>query len=188
MSRVLHLNGAPGVGKSTLARRWADAHPGTMLLDIDELRTWISGWRDDFVATGGVVRPVALAMIGAYAAQGRDVVVPQLIANPDELARFRDAAVDADFVEVVLRAPDAPERFAARDQSAGPWLSEVHRLVEAVGADHHADYRHRLETLAATWPGVVVVDTLTGDVDGSYRALVACVEARPRPRPGTRSP
>ncbi|MEQ7848307.1 hypothetical protein [Nocardioides kribbensis] len=35
MSLLLHLNGPPGIGKSALAARWADAHPGTLLLDLD---------------------------------------------------------------------------------------------------------------------------------------------------------
>ena len=49
MPTLLHLNGPSGVGKSTLARAWADRHPGTLLCDIDELRTCVSGWESDFV-------------------------------------------------------------------------------------------------------------------------------------------
>ena len=29
---------------------------GTLLCDIDELRSWVSGWEDDFVGTGEAVR------------------------------------------------------------------------------------------------------------------------------------
>ena len=115
---VLHLNGRAGVGKSTLARRWAECHPGTLLLDIDALRTWVSGWRDDFAATGAAVRPAALAMLSAYVAEGGSVVLPQLIANESELARFEAAAHDAGgrFVEVFLESEDLADRFAARQR------------------------------------------------------------------------
>ena len=124
---VLHLNGAPGVGKSTLVRRWAEKHPGTLLLDIDVLRTWVSGWREDFVATGAVVRPVATAMLAAYVEQGRDVVLPQLVANAAELERFRDAAEAAGgrWVEVFVEADDVAARFAAREVDE-PHLEAVH--------------------------------------------------------------
>ena len=56
MPTLLHLNGPSGVGKSTLARAHAARHPGTLLCDIDELRSWVSGWEDDFVGTGEAVR------------------------------------------------------------------------------------------------------------------------------------
>lgn len=66
MVRLVHLNGPPGIGKSTLARRYADEHPGVLDLDIDQLRGMIGGWRDRFAETGEIVRPLALGMAGAH--------------------------------------------------------------------------------------------------------------------------
>jgi predicted kinase len=176
MPLVLHLNGAPGVGKSTLARLWADRHPGTLLLDIDALRTWVSGWRDDFEATGAAVRPVALAMLTAYVEQGRDVVLPQLIANESELARFEGAAGDAGgrFVEVFLESDDLEERFAAREPDQ-PWLEAVHELVARAPADHLSEYAERLAAMSAARPQAIRLPTATGDVEGAYAALMAAV-------------
>ena len=173
---VLHLNGAPGVGKSTLARRWADAHQGTLLLDPDVLRTWVSGWREEFVPTGSVIRPVAIAMLAAYVAQGRDVVLPQLIANRTELARFRDAAEGAGgrWVEVLVEADDVESRFAARAVDE-PHLEEVHRLVDQAGADHLTSYADRLRELADTLAAVIRLPTVDGDIDAAYDTLVRAV-------------
>ena len=53
MARLLHLNGPPGIGKSTLARRYAAEHHGVLNCDIDVLRTLIGGWEDDFAGAGG---------------------------------------------------------------------------------------------------------------------------------------
>ena len=174
---VLHLNGAPAVGKSTLARLWAECHPGTLLLDIDALRTWVSGWRDDFAATGAAVRPAALAMLSAYVAEGGSVVLPQLIANESELARFEAAAHDAGgrFVEVFLESEDLEDRFAARQRDE-PWLEAVHQLVENAPDDHLSSYSERLAALSHTRPDAVRLPTRTGDVEGSYAALVAAVD------------
>ncbi|WP_457205606.1 hypothetical protein [Nocardioides sp. P5_C9_2] len=76
--RLIHLNGAPGVGKSTLARALVSSRPGWLNCDIDLLRSLVGGWEDDFVGTGGVVRPLALAMISAHLAEGRSVVLLQM--------------------------------------------------------------------------------------------------------------
>jgi hypothetical protein len=46
--RLIHLNGPPGIGKSTIAQLYVDEHPGTLNLDIDRVRCLIGGWRDDF--------------------------------------------------------------------------------------------------------------------------------------------
>ena len=165
------------MGKSTLARLWAERHPGTLLLDIDALRTWVSGWRDDFAATGAAVRPAALAMLSAYVAGGGSVVLPQLIANESELARFEAAAHDAGgrFVEVFLESEDLEDRFAARERDE-PWLEAVHQAGRSSApADHLSSYAERLAALSQARPDAVRLPTRTGDVEGSYAALVAAV-------------
>ncbi len=76
MSRLIHLNGPPGIGKSTLARRFVDAHPGVLNCDVDVLRTLIGGWQSDFARAGALIRPAALAMIEAYLRNGKRRRVP----------------------------------------------------------------------------------------------------------------
>jgi predicted kinase len=175
---VLHLNGAPAVGKSTLAARWADAHPGTLLLDIDVLRTWVSGWRGEYAATGSVIRPVALAVLAAYVGQGRDVVLPQLLADPAELARFRATAEEAGgrWVEVLLEAEDVTARFAGR-QVDQPYLEAVHQLVEEADVDQLNRYAERLGALADATAGAIRIRTRDGEVDAAYDALDVAVRA-----------
>ncbi len=177
---VLHLNGAPGVGKSTLALRWAESHPGTLLLDPDALRTWVSGWREEFVETGTRIRPVALAMLSAYVAGGGSVVLAQLVANESELALFEAAAVDAGgrFVEVFLESDDVAERFWSR-RTDEPWLGAVHALVTEAGPDHLDQYAARLAALASQRPDAIRLPTRAGEVGAAYDALAAAVALAP---------
>lgn len=86
MPRLIHLNGAPGVGKSTLARRYVGEHPGVLNCDIDRLRPMVGGWPEDFDGVGALIRPVALAMIRAHLDGGHDVVLPQMLASEENRA------------------------------------------------------------------------------------------------------
>ncbi|WP_408896451.1 AAA family ATPase [Nocardioides sp. R1-1] len=180
MARLLHLNGPPGIGKSTIARRYAAEHPGTLNCDIDVLRTLVGGWADDFVRAGSLIRPAALAMIEAYLASGQDVVLPQLLIDPAEIGLFEGCAAraQAQFVERLLM--DAPDRAVARfhrrgaDQPDDPWHAQVRAIVAAQGGDEAIHRRHAaLQALAGSRPDAVVVESAEGDVEETYRRLLA---------------
>ncbi len=179
MSRLIHLNGPPGIGKSTLARRYVDAHPGVLNCDIDVLRSLIGGWEADFQGAGGLIRPAALAMIQAYLANDHDVVLPQMLIDRTELARFEACAtgVGAEFIERVLM--DTPAATVARFHRRGaaaaedPWHDQVRAIVAASGGDEMLTRCHTaLERLLTERPNAVEIVSAEGEIDETYRALI----------------
>ena len=125
------LNGPPAVGKSTLARRYADDSPAHALLEIDAVRALLGAWLDEWERSGPAARQIALAMARTHLEAGNDVIVPQLLTRRpfvDELQATGKAA-GATFHEFALLDPR--ETVLARyEQRAG-----ARRCVQRAGAD-----------------------------------------------------
>jgi hypothetical protein len=177
---LIHLNGPPGIGKSTLARRYAADHPGVLNCDIDLLRTLIGGWQDDFAGAGALIRPAALAMIGAYLSAGNDVVLPQMLCDPLEVARFTGCATDvkAEYVQrfVMDSAASSVARFDRRGagEPTDPWHGQVRTIVAANGGEAALRRCHAaLEQLLHERSDAVVIDSVEGSVDETYELLCA---------------
>ncbi|GLY50139.1 AAA family ATPase [Lentzea sp. NBRC 102530] len=168
MPRLIHLNGPTGVGKSTIAARYASEHPRTLNLDADEIVRLVGGWREDFYGAVDLVRPLALSMAATHLASGHDVVMPQLIMRHTERDRFAAAAASAGgtYTEFVLLAP--------AEVAVGRYRERTHHIdhvVEALGAERIIHDSHaRIEDYLTT--GTEVIEA-SGSVEHTYATLLA---------------
>lgn len=185
------MNGPPGSGKSTVAARYADDHPLTLLVDIDEIRMHLGAWREH-AESKLLARHLALALSGAHLAGGHDVIVPQLLGRTEFIEQLEQAARDAgaQFREVVLTLDHAAAvaRFRARrDQLDEGGIDHPQADIE----DHRAEDAIRevqgaLDAIATVRGATMLVDA-SGTVDETYAALVRALEGRPH-RPDAGSP
>jgi predicted kinase len=184
--RLIHLNGPPGIGKSTIARLYADDHPGVLNLDIDQVRGLIGGWRTRFAETGQIVRPIALAMAGAQLRQGRDVIMPQYLGSLDEITKFEAVAGEcaADFREVVLM--DTKQRSLTRFARRGEHDdSDWHRLIRDIvhtsgGNPMLADMHDQLTAVLHARPAATVIPSEPDAIQETYRAVIAALDVSTR--------
>jgi predicted kinase len=177
MPRLIHLNGPPGIGKSTLAVRYGDEHPGVLRCDIDALRTMIGGWRHEEQAASRA-RTVALAMITAYLRTGGDVVLPQLVAREDQLERFRRAAEEGggEHIHIMLLASPALtiQRFRARAVgSPDQWTAHATASWDTWGGDD------AIRTVMSTLEGMKAVQVPSTTVEETYARVVAALRGPP---------
>lgn len=181
MPRLLLINGLPGSGKSTLARRYVAERPLALCLDVDVVRGLLGAWLDTPTDAGLLARRVALAMAGVVLGEGRDVVVPQFLARPEFVGQLRGLAdqCGAAFVEVVL--VDGPEEVRARlaARAAAPMDAvqrDAHVLLERDGGVDAVRALHaQLHADVATRPDARHVAPVAGDVEQTYRRLLACL-------------
>lgn len=183
MPRLIVLNGPPAVGKSTLARRYADDHPLAMALDLDSLRRLLGRWRDDPRRAGLLARAMSLTMARDHLAAGLDVVLPQYLGRPqflDEAAQVAEEA-GAQFCEFVLmdNRDEVVRRFQARTAAAAnPADVDAGWLVEQVGGkDAIFAMIDRLLLMISSRPDVQVLQCPEGSVELVYRELLARLPA-----------
>lgn len=166
--RLVLLNGLPGVGKSHLAREYVASRPGSLNLDIDILRTLIGGAWEETAALG---RSLALSLIEVHLDAGHEVVVPQLVADPDQLQRFEEVAEGSMFIIVLL---EGESHLGDR-----PWQTTV-------TADDLDRYRQRLDLLMSQRPDALRLRVTKGDVPATLtllQELVSGVVTRPEGPP-----
>jgi predicted kinase len=192
MPRLIHLNGPSGVGKSTLARRYADAHPGVLDLDTDLVLGLIGGWADDFGTALTAARRLATAMAETHLRAGHDVVMPQLTTAPAEVDCFADAATraGATYREIALTIEPAAmlDRYAARaTDTTSTHLRAIDTMINRDGGPTllrriHGHYTAYLDTR----PDCTRIRTDQRTADDTYAALCAAlgdpVEDAPRPQ------
>jgi hypothetical protein len=122
VARFIHLNGPPGIGKSTVASAFADRHPGVLNLDIDRVAALVGGCRVRFSESFAAGVLLATAMARVHLASGHDVILPQMMTNvnAEEMAVFESsaAAARAEYCQILVPPTTARRGLIANVESA----------------------------------------------------------------------
>jgi len=175
---LLLINGAPGVGKSTLAQRYADDHALALIVDIDDIRRHLGRWAD-VQESKLVARDLAIALAEHHLRRGHDVIVPQFLGRPDFRERLRGlaATVGTSFVEVIITDDPATvvERFRTR-RNMHALTGSAHPEAEVVEESIENDVRDAMARLLrdATDRDVPVISLAAG-MEAALIALVGQV-------------
>ena len=175
---LIVLNGAPGVGKSTLAEKYADMHPLTLKLDVDVIRRFISDYREQFQASGKLSKTLALEMARTHLQCGYDVIIAQCYRKPEYMEALEKLAQDcnAGFYEFLLSLSkaEAIARFIKRGQKEGaPDGFLPDSLVTRGGGKVKLEsmYDEMMDTVSKR-PNTKVIEPTLDDIAGTYAELM----------------
>jgi hypothetical protein len=164
MPRLIHLNGPSRVGKSTLAWRYANEHPGTLALDLDVLTGLIGGWQEDFLAALEMARCHGRALAVRHLRAGYDVILPQLVTiydrDPDPAFEEAACTAGAAYIQVALMVDD--QEHLQRLHAKRP-TTEVEARIQRALEDPQSDIvdriRGHLNEYLAKRPRTIQLDT-----------------------------
>jgi len=172
--KLVLLNGPPAVGKSTLARRYADEHPLTLVLEIDAVRALLGAWLEEWQRSGHTARVIGLAMARVHLEAGHDVVVPQLLTRRPFVEMLEETTVAAGgrFYEIALLDPRdvVLARLERRSEPAGAFRSRA--LMEKQGNTPGDTYDAFVAALAERPDAIVIDDPLS---ESGYTTLLRLV-------------
>lgn len=175
MSKLIMLNGAAAVGKTTIANRYAADHPLTLNFAGDVLIEMISDWRASETEARRSVFSMTLAAVEAYLKTEHDVIVQYLLVDPDHAEVFAQVAeqTSAAFYEIYLEVDK--ETAVRRLLQRGKW-GEPHSpdLTDADIPEIEDLYDCMVEATAQR-PHTISIPVREGDIEGTYQQFCHAV-------------
>lgn len=176
MAKLILLNGPPGIGKSTVAERYIDAHPFALKLEIDLIRSLLGGWMERQEESGLQARKLAIDMARTHLLDGHDVIVPQFLRRLPFVEQLEALASETggEFWEIVLldSKENARARFLQREDVPGARFNPKSLVEGNRGFAVLSEQYDMLMDVIKARPNTYVIVSQSGDVDGTYAEML----------------
>lgn len=173
-TKVILLNGFAGSGKTTLARKYIDAHPLSMVIEGDELIANIGDWLDNEDTARSLVFSLTKNMISTAVKSGHDVVVPFLVTRGEEVAEIEETALSsgAQFYEFYLATHK--EHAIQRLLDRGTWGESGTPPLTKEDLATITNLYDRMEDQLQKRPNQINIEVEEGNPEATYQKILGC--------------
>ena len=177
--KLIHLNGAAGIGKDTIAQKYIDAHPFSLCVRTDDIITTLGQWStpQNYDPARHLAFDLALSMISTHLKSGYDVIVPHLLTDVEEAENLQKVAeqLAVPFIEISLTTSkvDAVERVferGTRGEPGAPPLTPDDR-------DEFEELYDNVLLATKSRPNVFEITSTKGDIDGTYQKVMDVINS-----------
>lgn len=181
--KLIILNGPLGSGKSTLAKRYAMDNPLTLQLDIDNIWSMISHWREEIEISAPLSKKISIEMARVHLKAGYNVIVPQIVQTNQMADSFETLAHDcgAIHLEILLymSKDEAIKRFIDRNIEAGfPTGFREGGVIATNGKETKlATMYDAMIDVTASRSKTIITEPIYGDIEATYEILVDKINA-----------
>lgn len=173
---LILLNGPAGIGKTTIAQRYIDEHPLALSINGDDIIVMLGQWLAHEDEARKMVYDFTCDMARRHLQAGHDVVLPYLVKHSTHATDFAALAAEcgATFVEVLLTTERAEsvermfERGTWGERGTDPLTHADKPTIEELYDAVHQSIGER--------PQVVVIQSVRGDIDGTYAEFIKHVQ------------
>lgn len=172
MTKLILLNGPAGVGKTTIARRYIQDNPLSLVIDGDEIMGMIGCWRQYEEEARLLKLKHISVLIESHLETGHDVVLPYLVIDSGHVDLFENMAqkYGADFYNVTLSV--TKEKATEMLLRRGKWgEAGSKQLTEADMSRIHSLYDLFTKQLEKR-PESNIVTVVDGDIEKTYNSFL----------------
>lgn len=164
--KLIILNGPPGTGKSTISQKLHQELPMSILVDIDQLRRWINGYRENKKQSGVLGYELAKSVIASGLESGSDIIVDKVILDSDVIDSIIKIGKDykADTYEFILSASKEATLARADKRGYRPGSLLTKGKVRSMWKEGQELLKKRIKK-------AIVIDTTDQDIEETYNNI-----------------
>lgn len=175
--KLILLNGAVAVGKSTLTRKYTDSHPLALGIEGDQIISMLGGWIEKEDTARELVFELTKSMLIPHLRAGYDVVLPYLVTDNTHVEAFETIASEcrAQFIEIALvtEKDDAVRRLFER----GAWGEIDAPALSEADVPVAEDLYDRMMNELEKRPRAIRIHSVKGEADATYRRFIEAIES-----------